>query len=126
MNWQTTIGFDGPGFNVNLYIHRDAGHNEVEVMYPTGKDGEWTTERGGPQMRLRPTLSFNLHEGQGILRSLAEQLATHGFSTLDPGGVAKAKDAHIAELQRMTDRLFTLAERKPVVILGRNIEDSRP
>jgi hypothetical protein len=110
MEWQVMIR---PGaFNMRVYIFQllnDRG--DMRIMRP-GADGTWTIEESLAKPSIDdpvPSFSFSMRDAPSIMRGFASELATHGFATLDPGGVSKAKDAHIASVERQAERLFVLA-----------------
>lgn len=108
MEWQVMIRTGA--FRYNVYIFQLLNdHGDMLIMRP-GADGTWTIEES-PRTSGNdpaPSFSFSVRESS-IFRSMAAELAAHGFATLDPGGVSKAKDAHIASLERESARLFILA-----------------
>ncbi len=119
MNWEAHI-VPNDGFQLKVYFSREVAGDEMEVMYPR-PDHTWTIERVSRYAQIPASLTFDVRTGYPLLRSLAAALASHGFATLDPGGVVKAKDAHIASLEKELERLERVVMKTPFVVKGERL-----
>lgn len=109
MSWQVRVVRDWSFGAVNIYIYQD--DNVTAKMLRMSPDGERLLEDFGPSSDTKPTLSLDHRSAKDVLGGLAAELAQLGFGTPDSGPIIKAKDAHIASLEKELERVERIAVR---------------
>lgn len=114
--WQVKILHTG-GFTTKVWILRPATPGgDLDVLYFEQGGGTKIVRSPRTDPEPAPTFTLGMREAIPIMRAFAAELAQVGFTVLDSGGVTKAKDEHIKSLEKQAERLFTLAERAPLVV----------